>query len=753
MNSQTRRAFLVGINKYKPKITPKSPYRTEWTNLRGCINDVEAMKAILLSSLFDFKPENVHVLKNEAATKTKILADFKRILIDSTSTGDICFFYFSGHGSRVKNSKSKERDKMDETLVPADWYQGVGDIHDKQLKKLFNQVLDKDAHLTVIVDACHSGSISRGIPVPWHYRFLPPDQFDIAQSPEKGKSPAQRGAFIFSAAQDFQGAVETRDENNNWHGLFTWALIRTVQNHCGHASAQDDLLKTRALMQTERPSQVPNLEGPPHKTKCSTILGLPANQLSGSLTVAVSRVRHPMVELMGGLALGLRKDCQLKKIVEKNRDAAIRVQVTAMHGLNRSTAKIIPSEFTGSEPIKVGDLFALDKWVAAREAQLQIYVPTSPYSRYQLLSIASKISELQESPHIDWIQDPTGLNPTHIISWQESSWILQISEKNNIQTVRLGKNPRKERIQKEILNNSPGKNIKPRVFLCLPLSKETGQRLRSDMENYLHINQVSDQQEGIHYILVGRFTGKGIQYAWVLPNMTRDEKQDFMLPVITDWINIENNENQLQKKVEKITDKILQLASIRAWLQLSSPPGDGRFPYRLAIRNDRTGKLNTTGPLIQDEIYGLVLQADKNRFKSGKPIQPIQQRYVYAFAIDSNGKGTLLYPPLHLRTADNCFPINPDDTSEEIELGNKRLFRIKEPFGVDTFILITTTDALLNPAVLDFAGVRRESPKGKLTPLEELFFDLSIPSRSLRRHLLPMDWSIQRLPILSRSKK
>ncbi|MDQ1350916.1 MAG: hypothetical protein QG657_1218, partial [Acidobacteriota bacterium] len=292
INAQIRRALLVGINNYKPKQTFKSPCREAWWNLEGCINDVDAMQAILSSLQFGFKPENIHILKNEEATRERILTDLKKYLVDETSPGDICLFYYSGHGSRIKNSKSDEPDKMDETLVPSDWYMGVGDIRDKELKKLYNRVLNKKAHLTVIVDACHSGSISRGIPVPIRNRSLPPNECDTAEPPDNEKSPAERGALIFSAAQDFQAAGETKDENKNWHGLFTWAFLKVLQSIPMDEPAQNVLLKVKAIMQSEGKLQEPNLEGLPGKTRGSIWGNLTQERdVPGPLKVAVSYVQ------------------------------------------------------------------------------------------------------------------------------------------------------------------------------------------------------------------------------------------------------------------------------------------------------------------------------------------------------------------------------------------------------------------------------------------------------------------------------
>jgi|GEM_PF-389278 len=796
MNGQTRRALLVGINNYEPKVSPKTQCRSEWRNLYGCINDVEAVKGILITR-FDFKPENIHVLKNDTATKKRILTDFRRYLTDNTSPGDICLFYYSGHGSRVKNSKSDEPDQMDETLVPADWYLGVGDIHDKELKKLFNRVLAKKAHLTVIVDACHSGSISRGIPVPLRCRSLPPNECDVAEPPDREKSPAERGALIFSAAQDFQVALETEDENNHCHGLFTWALLNILRKIPADEPSQNVLLKVKALMQSEGKSQEPNLEGLPEKTQKS-ILGIQTGGVARPLKVAVSRVWRQLIELQGGLAVGIRKGCELKKVDDKRGEPIIRVQVTEMHGLSRCAARVIQGD---AKKIKVGDFFELEQWVAAREAPMQVFVPASDYSFNRLTRIAREIAEIRESPDIDWVEDPTVISPTHIISWHQSYWKLQPLNKQTFlrsflqkgdgtpnpftvslmpffrgfiskacffckflqdinqkatrrrpqkRAVNLGRNPRKNVILKEILKGPSIENIKPRVFLQLPLSVELERTVRTDMEDYNHSIRISSSEQGIHYILVGRFTGKGIEYAWILPNMTQEEKQDFSLPIRTGWIPVGESKTGFQSIAETLTNKILQLVRIRAWFQLSSPPDNGRFPYQLALKNAKTGEITTTGPLTGGETYGLMLKADEARLKI---LKRIEKRYVYVFSIDSYGKGTLLFPRQYMLNTENCFPAGAGNQLEtKIELGGKALFRIWEPFGMDTFILLTTTDAISHPWVLDFKGVRKEPKKGKFTPLEELFFDLSSLSRGARWHLLPMDWSIQRLPILSQSK-
>src|SRR6266700_6039686 len=82
--SQTRRAFLVGIDKYRPATAAEKkaarkkgmaiPARNDdvFGPLDGAVNDVVSMQDILLHR-FGFSQANLHLLKNEAATRQTIL--------------------------------------------------------------------------------------------------------------------------------------------------------------------------------------------------------------------------------------------------------------------------------------------------------------------------------------------------------------------------------------------------------------------------------------------------------------------------------------------------------------------------------------------------------------------------------------------------------------------------------------------------------------------------------------------------------
>jgi uncharacterized caspase-like protein len=100
-------ALLIGINEYRAV-----------TNLRGCVNDIEATQVFLTERLA--VPESqIKVLLDAAATRNEILRTFLEFLVDNAAItpGDQILIQFSGHGSQMPNVTGNEPDGLDETLV------------------------------------------------------------------------------------------------------------------------------------------------------------------------------------------------------------------------------------------------------------------------------------------------------------------------------------------------------------------------------------------------------------------------------------------------------------------------------------------------------------------------------------------------------------------------------------------------------------------------------------------------------------
>lgn len=152
-------ALIVAISNYKPG--------TGWNDLASA-NDIPLIKEALLKQ--GFKEADIIVMKDAACTKEGILNGIQKHLIEKAKPGDICVFHFSGHGEQVYDNNGDEDDGYDEALVPYDapmeYQPGVEKhlrdddfgikLQDLRLK------LGEEGELIVIVDACHSGSSTRG---------------------------------------------------------------------------------------------------------------------------------------------------------------------------------------------------------------------------------------------------------------------------------------------------------------------------------------------------------------------------------------------------------------------------------------------------------------------------------------------------------------------------------------------------------------------------------------------------------------
>ncbi len=148
-------ALLVGIDNY-----PNPRHR-----LDGCVNDVEKIQAFLELHYQNnaFKLNTIQLI-NENASREAIIHGFEHF--KSANDGDICLFYFAGHGSRCPAPEAFwhiEPDKMLESLVCHDSRQANGqDLADKELSYLIWEATNgKQVHFVTILDCCHSGTATR----------------------------------------------------------------------------------------------------------------------------------------------------------------------------------------------------------------------------------------------------------------------------------------------------------------------------------------------------------------------------------------------------------------------------------------------------------------------------------------------------------------------------------------------------------------------------------------------------------------
>lgn len=362
-----KRALLIGIDDYTastlPAITP-TPHRG-WPDLQGATNDVRILSEMLVLR-YGFERRNIIILTNQQATRAAILHAIDEHLVRPTHRSDIVFYYFAGHGAQVPNAASDEPDGLDESIVPADSRRGAADIRDKELRPLFNAILDRGAQLTLLLDHCHSGGSFRGRRRRGIAKAAP-----IVDARDYGPRPDERGALILASAQDADNASELRGDDGLMHGAFTWAWIRAMRDATAGEPASETFLRAQARLRYEKAYQRPAMLGNAD-ARTRPFLGT-RRGVARAVVAVESLAPDGQVLLQGGWAHGLAIDSELRVAGEPT----TRLRITRILGLGRSVARVA----AGSPNLRSGMLLEI---VRPRGAWYASAVPTDPAAPYRL---------------------------------------------------------------------------------------------------------------------------------------------------------------------------------------------------------------------------------------------------------------------------------------------------------------------------------------------------------------------------------
>ena len=267
-------ALLVGIDEYVSPVPP----------LKGCVNDITAVKEYLEGRVAaDECQLHLRTLLNQDATRQAIIDGFRQHLCQA-SRDDVVFFYYAGHGGQEDAPEefwTLDPDRLNETLVCYDSRRPGGwDLADKELAKLIAEVAEKNPHITIIMDCCHSGSGTRGdlegetavrkAPIDRRKRPLDSfifssaeaDQLSASRSPEENPTgwTLPRGKHIFLAAcRDSELAKEYYGDGQS-RGAFSYFFLDTLKKANGSLTYRDLFKRTNALVRSKVTTQSPQIE-------------------------------------------------------------------------------------------------------------------------------------------------------------------------------------------------------------------------------------------------------------------------------------------------------------------------------------------------------------------------------------------------------------------------------------------------------------------------------------------------------------
>lgn len=271
MQQCTFYATFVGINAY-----PEG-------QLSGCIPDVLELDLLLreqCAQQTDVTYTPIYFLAPNEADEERIKEhpaklDYKLPTFEHITTqafqhfkdarkGDICLFYYSGHGSQIDAPAvfhASKPDQQNETIVCVDSRDPAApnarDIIDKELAYLIWQAFNKkESHNLVIMDCCHSGNNTRSLKNESEVKFrylsssrnkVPFESYigygDKAFYAEKnGKASFEIPRYVHLAAcRDDEKAQETMEG-----GLFTGKLMEALRAG-GTAKSYRNLMQGLAI--------------------------------------------------------------------------------------------------------------------------------------------------------------------------------------------------------------------------------------------------------------------------------------------------------------------------------------------------------------------------------------------------------------------------------------------------------------------------------------------------------------------------
>jgi hypothetical protein len=268
-----RHALVIGIDDY--------PYISK---LQGCVNDALLMRRIL-EQKFGFSPDNITQLLNEQATREAILRELDA-LVARVGEDDIVVIQYAGHGSQMTDREGDEPDGLDETIMPYDtegWRGDNRDISDDEIHLRLLRLSRKTSYTTLIVDACHSGTITRdGFGM--RARAMPPDLRPVDQLPpspitpemqaEMQRSAGTRGPSGWLPMEDHYVLLAgCRDEEISYeyqvnegkqpvvHGAMTYFLSEELIRAMPGTTYRDVFERVAAKVNANNGRQHPQMEG------------------------------------------------------------------------------------------------------------------------------------------------------------------------------------------------------------------------------------------------------------------------------------------------------------------------------------------------------------------------------------------------------------------------------------------------------------------------------------------------------------
>jgi Caspase domain len=292
-------AFLIGIDCYLPnRLSDGSSYKS----LGGCVRDIHHVEAFLrkmrnvpdsqivklISSTNPDDPLNPLEADGRLPSRKNIIDGFRK-LGEMAVAGEQVYIHYSGHGGRAKTiyPSVKGESGVDETLVPVDIGSSEGQyLRDLELARLLQELIEKNLIVTIVIDACHSGDVTRGdvdirgldsidesarpmdewvaplevLTATWN---LSTQAENVSRGLKLAWTPGSRNYTLIAACRPNEYAYEYafNRETKERNGALTYWLLDTLRQQNPGQTYKDLYDRINAKIHSQFPQQTPMLIG------------------------------------------------------------------------------------------------------------------------------------------------------------------------------------------------------------------------------------------------------------------------------------------------------------------------------------------------------------------------------------------------------------------------------------------------------------------------------------------------------------
>lgn len=376
-------SLLIGVGSYK-----HAPEWKELKNLRGPRTDVIRMQHALRRWGFRAGGADQRTLVDGQATKASIIASLRWLAGRATDSTDVVVIYYSGHGSWAADTAidairtRDESDGYDEGLVPWD----ARDTHDPRQLLLDDEIgywlaQIRTRNVTIIVDACFSGTVTRGAPddssatapVPRGPRA--PQFATLGTGDGLLKTEAGMTHTLLTAAASTELAYEkTLYPGDVVSGVFTRFLAEALDGAAPDTRLDDLLQQVRAKVGN---NQTPQLEGDRSARIFRVGAGVALPARGFAIAVAAGRGRIGLdVGALHGVRRGALYDVYGPDETAFRSGRLLQVRVDSIFEAS-SFASVVPGSGTASVPASARAVLSRVPTGATSLDRLTLYVHPS----------------------------------------------------------------------------------------------------------------------------------------------------------------------------------------------------------------------------------------------------------------------------------------------------------------------------------------------------------------------------------------